>query len=441
VGDKTGLAKLSKKDLAAIVSVVHTFVNAANAVSPEIENREVREFQSSAQWTEVMKRHHFTPISNKNLVLKDDPTENGMMAFVRTPETLDELRQAIQYRSDCTRPIEGTRATWIEWGNVRFSKQYAEFIQNHHAYAFDYLGHMSQHWEYFYHYVKESMQDGLSLKDLVLSDNMAMNLFILSSAVVQNATGFVTNLPSMGYAYCKDSAGWRKNSDLTNLEKFDAKVEKEYSSFIDHTPFYQFDYLGKVKEMWGIVAASKESIMTKATSAISASFSTMGYLAKAAVSAPIRSLYTSEAYQEPDTIKVLFRDPSNQLAGVIEKWETDKDPIHEKNHKIEVIHATQDGYKLVSLPRYRPFTQICGYLSETPGLHLLEIGGQNGVSIDVLLRAEANTPKVPDARLVYEMDKLQDAEKKRYATYHVAVSALQNFVKTIGKKQIEYIHE
>jgi hypothetical protein len=41
----------------------------------------------------------------------------------------------------------GTRATWIEWGNVRFSKQYAHYIQDHHAYAFDFIGHMRQHWQ------------------------------------------------------------------------------------------------------------------------------------------------------------------------------------------------------------------------------------------------------------------------------------------------------
>ncbi len=441
VANASGVAKLPKDDLRALVSVVHTFVNASDGVSPEVEKKEIRDFKSMTEWTEILKKHHFTRVSPELLVLKDDPTENGMTAFVRNPQNLDEMREAIQYRNDCTRGKDGTRATWIEWGNVRFSKQYAEFVQTHHSYAFDYVGHLRQHWQYVYHYIKESLNDGVGLFNLIFSDNFAMNLFILLIATVQCTTGQLVSLPSMLVARWQDGPNWRSVSNLTDLEKYAAQVEKEYSSFIDHTPFYMFDHIGKIKQLWRVVIKSQESWATKITSALNAISWSAGLLLTAAISAPVRAIYTSEANVEPDTIKVLIKDPNNELRNVIKRWEKEKDAQVDKNCKIEEIYTTPDGYKLVSLPRYRPFTKICGYMTQTSKLELLEIGSQKGIAVDVLLNEGVKTPEINGARVVYEMDRLQDPEHRRYATYQVGVKALQGFLKQIGNQHIEYIHE
>ena len=92
------------------------------------------------------------------------------------------------------------------------------------------------------------------------------------------------------------------------------------------------------------------------------------------------------------------------------------------------------------MPRYKPFTQICGYLSEAATLQVLEIGGQKEISIDVLLNKEEQ-PNVEGARLIYEMEKLQDPAEKHYLTYQVHLSALKQFQQTIQLANIEYIHE
>ncbi|HEV8050882.1 MAG TPA: methyltransferase domain-containing protein [Parachlamydiaceae bacterium] len=143
VSDPKDADSLAKEDLRAIAAIVHTFVNAENGVEWKVEKNEIREFKSVEDCTRLMENHGFKRISEKELVLKDDPTENAMFAFVKAPTSLEELKAAISYRNDCTRPKEGTMATWIEWGNVRFSKQYAEYIQNHHASAFDSVGHLN----------------------------------------------------------------------------------------------------------------------------------------------------------------------------------------------------------------------------------------------------------------------------------------------------------
>ncbi|MBS0634024.1 MAG: class I SAM-dependent methyltransferase [Verrucomicrobia bacterium] len=396
--------------LAAMVSVVHSFVNAANKTPWAVESKEVRDFQSLDHWKKLLEKHKFVQVTPEQLVLKDDPTQNAMMAFVKAPENLEELRQAAHYRSDCVRPQDGTRATWIEWGNVRYSKQYAEFVQNHHSYDFDYIGHLRQHWRYVYEYIKESKRANCFKP---FSDNMAMNVFILFSATVQCAVGYISSLPSRLFAKIFP------NKNLTALEKAQAAIEREYSNYIDHTPFYMFPWVSKMKTLWSAIKNSNEGPLTKITSVLSAAVSSLSMLVTAAISAPIRALYTTNGgYVEPDTIKVLVKDSQDEFK--------------------EAVYQTPDKYKIVSLKRYRDFTEFCKTLPEK-SFDLLEIGSQKEVTVDVLLDPATPTPQV--ARVVYELDKLQDEHARRYVTYQVDVVALKAFVKAVGAQNIEYVHE
>lgn len=409
-------------EVTAIASVVHTFVNAANGVSWEAERKEIRNFKPLAEWIALLEAHGFSKLPAAPKVLKDDPTQNSMIAFVKTPQTLEELRQLAHYRADCTRPSDGTAATWIEWGNVRSSKQYAEFVQNHHSYAFDYIGHLRQHWQHCYHYLKESIHDGASLKKVIFSDNFMMNVFILFSATLQCLVGWTTSLPSQLVARWRHGHDWRWVANLTKLERYEAQVEMEYCNFIDHTPFYMFDYLGKISGVWNAVAKER-GWLQKFSSGFNALFSSASLLAKAAISAPVRLLYTAEQNKEPDLVSILVKDPQNHI------------------REGQLISQTPDGHKLLLVPRYRPFTELCRRLSDDPSVELFEVGNQKTISVDVRLGQLEQTVQPVGSRLVYKMGKLQDAGGDRYATYQVAVEALQTFTKFFDPYRIEYVHE
>lgn len=431
----------SADDVRAIAAVVHTFVNATDGVSSEIESCEVREFKSAEAWTQLMGKNGFSCVSDKTLVLQDDPTNNAMMAFVKDPQNLSELRQSMDYRSDGCRPKDGTRATWIEWGNVRYSQEYADYVQDHHSHAFDFIGHLRQHWQHFSNYVKESLKDKVSLWNLIFSDNMAMNVFILLVTTLQCGINAVVSAPNQLVSRWRHGENWRDVCNLTALEKFEARNELEYSRYLEHTPFYMYDYIGKMKEMWRTIWNSNESFGIKAQSYVSATVSSLGFLAKAGGSAPIRAFYTSDANLEPDIIKIIVSDPDNELQQVIDRWENEKDPVKEQNRKIVVTQSAPDGHKVVSLPRYRPFTKICGYLEKTNNLKVIEIGGQEEISIDLLLDRDQSNPQMDGARVVYEMNKLQDKEHRRYVTYQVNVCALKQFHQLLGGAKVVYIHE
>lgn len=437
IGDDTGSTNLSKEDRKAITELVHTFVNASDGISWEVENKEIREFKSINEWIRLLQKHGLSSISSRPLVLKDDPTENGMLAFIRNPENLSEMYEAIEYRKDWDRGKDGTRATWIEWGNVRSSKQYSEFIQKHHSYAFDEMGNFRQHWKHFYHYVRECVNDDMELSKLVFSNNFLMNLFILSTTSIQCVANHAINTPDRLLARWKYGDNWREVANLTEIEKYIAEVEKDYSGFIDHTPFYMFDWIGKTRGIWQTISKSKEDSLTRLKSTMKALSWSSGMVAKSAISTIVKKIYTLESNLEPSTVKVLIKDPNNELNTVINQWEEAKDLIYEKNIKIEEIYSTPDGYKFVSFPRYKPFTKICEYISNTSTLEILEIGGQKSISVDLLVQEKI---KDPSPRFIYEMEKLHDSDNRHYLTYQVAISSLKKFLKD-NRNHIEYIHE
>jgi hypothetical protein len=358
-----------------------------------------------------------------------------MMAFVKAPQNVEDLKIAAKYRKDSYKTPDSTRATWIEWGNVRYAKQFAEFIQDHHASAFDYIGHLKQHWTHFTNYLTESRRD-LSWGQIICSDNFATSLFILLTTTVQCLTSYVGYLPSMAIARCRHGVNWRDATDLTALERYQAQVEKEYSEFIDHTPAYMFPYLRKIRGLWDTVIRSDESSWVKALSFMDALSGTVGLLVKAAICAPVRMIYTTSDGQviQNDRIAVLIKDPSNKI--------TDKGiEIEGEQYPVKVVYATQDLHKLVLMPSYRPFTAFCKNLPEA--VELVEIGSQSNITLDVLYEEleQSLSHDEGEARLIYQMKRLQDPGKRRYATYAVPVGKLAALIKRIGKEKVEYIHE
>lgn len=412
------------EDIKAIASMVHTFVNIAGGVSWDVEQKEVRNFISMTRWEDLLKRNGITRINRKCLILKDDPTDNGMAIFVKTPKTVDELKSAMQYRPEGLRPKQGTRATWLEWGNVRSSREYANFIQRHHAYEFDYVGHLRQHWQHFYHYVKEGLKDpDVSFTDLVFSGDMAMNLFILATASIQLGLSAVTSAPSK-LLFGTDG---RKVTNLSFYERYVAEVEKEYSDFIVETPFYQFPYLSKIRGLWKAAWLSEQSIFAKISNSFSALYATIQMVATAAISYPIRKIYTSPSAQEPDRVLVLAKDPNGRIYSI-------------QFDQVKVLYQLPDGHKMLSVPRYRPFTQTIKAMADQK-IEICEIGGQKQVTLDLAMPRDYKVVQTKVIREIYRMNWLHDSDRRVHITYQIAVDALHKELPHLSSAEIEYIHE
>jgi SAM-dependent methyltransferase len=432
---------VDKEELIAIASVVHSFVNAADEVSGEAERKEIREFKPMKDWIKLLKG--FTPLTEDGYVLKDDPTENKMMAFVKTPKNLEELKQAVDYRADYDRPKDDSFATWIEWGNVRLSKEYASFIQNHHANAFDYIGSIRQHWQFFYQYVSENLDQKIKLTEFIFSDNFVMNLFILFTALLSNISGYVSTAPSRLFAMWKHGDNWREVVQLSTVEKIQAKVELEYSNFIDEIPFYGFPFLKKIQELWLAIHQSNDSIFRKTIDGFQAIFYSVELLTKSAIAAVARFVYDNGQDAEPQSVKLIIQDPFDRLNRVIEQFDQLKGE-KAKNQVIRKIYETEDkAFKFIQVPRYKPFTEIMKLFAQE-GITALTISNREKISVDLRLDSDEEVPTFEGiAKKSYTMTDLHSSNGKvhQYATYVLNIQDLNQFIQQAGQENIHYIHE
>jgi FAD/FMN-containing dehydrogenase len=436
-------------DVTAIAAVVHSFVNADDGWKAEQEMAEIRNFQPNEYWQKLIEINGFTRIDRESLVLLKDPTQNGIMMFTRNPDTKDEVEQAGLYQKNAVRSKVGSYATWLEWGNVRFSKQYAEFIQTHHEHEFDFLGHIYQHWTHFYHTIKQTLQTpGVNLSEALFSDNMAMNLFILFGTTTQLGLSALLNLPAALLA----KVGLNNNPNLSALEKFTAEFQKDYSDFIDYDPFFKYPYFETIQKMWSAIYRSNDSWVTKLADGGSAIGATVSLGATGLASSFINSIYySSDASSDLETIQVLLDDPQDELRRVIDKWNKWKNSVASVRGKnpyerceIKVLHSV-DGRKLISVPFYKPFTKFVEIAASRKykDLHLLKVGGQDKITLDVCLNTTEKDPALENAERIYQMPRLQDeqVEKRRYVTYEVSIDKIQAFykLKTV-KNHVEYMH-
>ncbi|MFA6916578.1 MAG: class I SAM-dependent methyltransferase [Parachlamydiales bacterium] len=428
---------LTSKEMQSIVSVIHSIGNAAHKISREQEYEEIRDFRSSYQWTDFMKAHGFTRISKEQLVLSGDPSENTLMAFIKTPKSLSDLKQTLTYYNGYGRSKIDAASTFIQQGNARFAEAYTLHIQTQHSYTFDFIGHLKQHYIHFYHFVKECLSDKDTSKiDLLFSGGMAMNLFILTSATLWCSLNMLSSLPSTLCAKWNHGEKWRTVAQLNELEKFQALHEKSYAEFSLAAPYYKYDYISAIKDLWNVVMNSKESLSIRIGSYINAVLSTIALLAKAGISVPLKAFYAMQAKSEPDPLKMIVKDKQKELHDFIETW--NKANPH---HVVEIVLETKnemdanEDYKVLNIPHNIPLIPFCNDLMTLNKPKIIEINGQKELYVDVL-----NNTAINWAPTLYSMKKIDDPKNRSYTTYKIAAANFKALSEVIGK-EILYIHE
>lgn len=416
-----------------IASLVHSFVNAADGVSYEIEQGEIREFKSLEDWTRLLEGLGLERVSTSSHVLKDDPTENAMIAFVKKASNLDELKIATAYINNYKRSFVSPRATMIEWCNVRYSQSYAQFLQNHHGYSFDFIGHIKQHYSQFKLFITECRKEkSVSFSDLFFKEDLPMAFFILATSTIQLLISHVTALPSRAIARIQFGTQWREVTSLTPLEKFEALEEKKYADFILHTPFYQYPWLNRMAQMWKTALTAKEGFFAKACTLTSCVFKSVNLIATSLVSLPLILIFGRLA-PAPEVIHMIIKDPDNNLDKVIKKCR------FAQNASVKTLMSTACGHKLLEVPRYRPMTDFLKQASKEPSIELIELASQTKIPVDVIHKGKL--PRAKGARALHSDHIIHDASNKKLSSFEVEAKDLLKFIKQTGKHKIDYIHE
>lgn len=226
---------------------------------------------------------------------------------------------------------------------------------------------------------------------------------------------------------------------LTSPEWVNVDVAQAYGRFIEHTPFYEFPYMQSVTAYWKVFknsfnqAAKKDGTLKVLTSpytlmnAFIGSTMTLEFAAKAALSAPMRWMYSGE---EATTLSVLLNDPMHQISTVDER--------------IKVIKEYPDtSLKLVSMPRYKEFLVVMHKLAHST-VTLVEVAGQKNIQVKIRHRADDQTQPYAafdGCSVLYDWE--IPSQPYRYVALNVAVNKLTAVLKQLEEHGIEtiYVHD
>lgn len=226
---------------------------------------------------------------------------------------------------------------------------------------------------------------------------------------------------------------------LTSPEWVNVDIAREYSDFIEHTPFYEFPYMKSLASYWQVfgrsfaMAREKAGFWKAATSpymlmnAFVGVTMTAEHCAKALISLPVRLMYSGS---EDSVIKVVVRDPQGALAQL---------PTSSEVKVLERYQCT--SMALLSVPRYMKFMGALRSLATTPGLVIVEVAGQKQLMFKVRTKDVAHLQG--DTYALGYTWTLPTKPDYTYAVISVNVAALAQAFAELEQKKIEliYIHD
>ena len=137
------------------------------------------------------------------------------------------------------RPAEQTFLTYPEWFLVHSPAEYAAYIDGQPVSEFPFLGHVGQFWQ-AYGSVYDATKDDYPFN----AGYHVMIMVIGASTTVEYA------LKSAYETLIGRLSEFTRTHGMTEEDVLAAGVAQAYVEFIRETPWYEFDFFGKLKELW-----------------------------------------------------------------------------------------------------------------------------------------------------------------------------------------------
>ena len=281
------------------------------------------------------------------------------------------LRETKQWR----RPEADSFLTYPEWYIVYTSRDYARYLADHTASGFRYFASVLGFWTSYcemnrYAAARYPFSKDAHITDYVIGISHSAE-FILRG-IYENTVGRLTELFGPGAT--------------TAEEKFAQGYWTDYGNFLNTTPWYDYPYGDRQRELWHAVSRDGPGWLRKweRRLALSAEFSIKGAYAK------LLGGGAKAAFEPalPTTVAVVERLPQSILSEF---------------PKVKVL-AQSGSTSLVSFPRYAPFTEIVQRMAES-GAVFTEIAGNRTILVTTAVKPGMRIPE-RSARELFRTDLL-----------------------------------
>lgn len=262
-----------------------------------------------------------------------------------------ELRYFPNYKRDEAQ----TYLTLPEWFLVYSPAEFAQFVQKNPPADFPYFGSVGQFWSSYRHaYNATKEEKGFNIGYHVMVSVIGSSFTIENTVkgVYENLIGRLT---------------WWLTSEPTQEDRFAARVAQEYVDFIHVTPWYEFPFAQRVKQLWAETDFFGAGIFRKWERKLALS---LEYLVKAQYATLIK-LGTKATYGDADT----------EMLALVEGMTAD---IQKAEPRVEVLRRFGSNVALVSMPRYDEFRDVTERVTRE-GVRFREIAGNDDILITAVV--------------------------------------------------------
>ena len=303
----------------------------------------------------------------------------------------DPVRTPPEHR----RGEEQTFLTFPEWYLVHSPTELAQFLAaKRPSSEFPWGGHIAQFWQGYGAVTRETsaypFNGGYHVMVSVIGSSTTVEYGL--RLAYESTVGRIAEATSDGVP--------------TPEDKLAARVAQDYVDFIRIDPWYLFDFVSPLRELWGSTTATGPNLVRKWERRFALSTE---YLVKAGYAWLIK-LGTQSVYDaaRPVTAVVLDRAPP---------------PLPPDLRELHHVGGN-DGI-VVTVPRYRAFTQYAQAMARQ-GLAFKEIAGNRGLIVaSVIERAGAAHPESPQRMLFVQPVLTQPGWERRVIALPVGELASQ----------------
>ena len=305
-----------------------------------------------------------------------------------------------------------TFLTFPEWFLVHSPAELAQFLSLQRAPSeFPWGGHIAQFWQGYRDVSVETRDQPF---------NAGYHLMV---SVIGTSTTVEYGLRSAYESTVGRLAEATSDAVPTAEDKLGARVAQAYVDFIRVDPWYLFDFVTPLRELWTSTPMLGNNLMRKWERRFAL---TTEYAVKAGYAWLIK-LGTQSVYEpaRPVTAVVLDRAPK---------------PLAPTLNELRRVGGS-NGDTLVSVPRYRAFMPYAQALA-AQGLAFREIAGNRGpIVASVIERSNAAKPAAPLRTLFIQPILTQPGWERRVIALPVAELAAQLRRWRAGDTQLEHIYD
>lgn len=272
-----------------------------------------------------------------------------------TTTTASAIAAELEYFPKYKRDEAQTYLTVPEWFLVYSPGEYAQFLQTNAPADYPYFGSVGQFWSCYrsaYNATKDEHGFNIGYHVMVSVIGSSYTIENIVKGIYENVIGRLT---------------WWFTSEATQEDRFAARVAKEYVDFIHVTPWYEFPFARRVKQLWAETDLFGPGIIRKWERKLALS---LEYLAKAQYATLIK-LATKAAYGDADT----------EMLALAEGITPD---VLKAEPRVKVLRRFDSNLSLIAMPRYEEFRVATERLTRH-GVRFREIAGNDDILVTTVV--------------------------------------------------------